>query len=84
MRKTLTSKDYALFLALLKEGRLKAGISQKELAEKLNATQSFISKCERGERRIDVLELRIWCDALGLNLSSFIANLDKELSGEKT
>jgi transcriptional regulator with XRE-family HTH domain len=84
MLKTLLSKDYAVFLAVLKDARLKAGLSQEDVAEKIGETQSFISKCERGERRIDVLELRIWCDALGINLSSFIANLDKNLLGDKS
>ena len=84
MLKTLVSKDYSLFLALLKDARLKAGLSQKDIAERIGETQSFVSKCERGERRIDVLELRVWCDAIGLNLSFFIANLEKNLSGEKS
>ncbi len=82
MQKTLVSKNYALFLALLKDARLKAGLSQENIAEKIGETQSFVSKCERGERRIDILELRVWCDALSLNLSSFIATLDKELSSK--
>lgn len=84
MQKTLVSKNYASFLVFLRNARRNAGISQEQLAEKLEVTQSFISKCERGERRIDVIELRIWCEALGITFSSFIANLDKELLGKNS
>jgi hypothetical protein len=45
----------------------------------LNETQTFISKCERGERRIDVIELRTWCHALRADLPIFLKQLDKEL-----
>ncbi|WP_424217994.1 helix-turn-helix domain-containing protein [Thauera humireducens] len=43
-------------------------LTQVELASRLNATQTFISKCERGERRLDIVELKQWCEAIGLSL----------------
>jgi hypothetical protein len=39
-------------------------------------TQSFISKCERGERRIDIIELREFCRAFGMGLADFVAALE--------
>ena len=80
MEKTLVTKDYATFLERLRAERRSRGISQQLLAEKLGESQSFISKCERGERRLDVVELRLWCEALGSNFSSFTAGLELALS----
>lgn len=53
-------------LRLLRKTRRNVGVTQEELATRLDETQTFISKCERGERRIDVIELRKFCEALGI------------------
>lgn len=78
--KTIHSTEYADFLGLLRQFREKQGLTQEQLAERLDATQSFISKCERGERRIDVLELRSFCRAMGVSLASFVAELEQIIS----
>jgi len=51
-------KKYKKILARLKKARQDAGLKQTEVAKKLNRPQSYISKIERGERRIDVAELK--------------------------
>ena len=43
--------------------RIKAGLTQVALAQKLNRAQSFISKVEIGERYVDVIDLLAWCEA---------------------
>lgn len=48
---------YAKLGMLLKQARLDAKLTQMDAAEKLGKTQAYISKCELGERRIDVIEL---------------------------
>lgn len=53
------------FLKFLIAARRAAGITQVELAARLDRPQSFISKVERGERRIDVIEFCQVADALG-------------------
>ncbi|WP_229422856.1 helix-turn-helix domain-containing protein [Pseudoduganella umbonata] len=58
-------------LRLLREERLAAGLSQEQLATRLQVTQVFVSKCERGQRRIDPVELRTWCMALGTTGARF-------------
>jgi len=83
MEKTIYSKEYALFLQHLREIRRKAKVTQESLAERLNQTQSFISKCERGERRIDIVELRAFCDALDVSFPSFVAQFDQLLTEKK-
>ncbi len=79
MRKSMFSEDYDRFLSLLREAREDAGVTQQELAERLGTDQSTISKCERGERRIDVIELRRWCRALGTRFQTFITRVDRTL-----
>lgn len=76
MEKSIISKDYILFLAFLKKVRVDAGVTQEQLAKKLKATQSFLSKVERGERRIDFIELRKWLRALGVPLSDFVTGFE--------
>ena len=80
MEKSIHSREYALFLDLLRDTREQAGLTQQCMAAMLNATQTFISKCERGERRLDVVELRLWCAALGVEMSEFVAQFDAACS----
>lgn len=67
VEKSVTSKDYKLFLRDLRHARRLAGLSQVELAKRFKETQIFVSKSERGERQIDVLELRVICKAIGIS-----------------
>jgi len=80
MQKSINSQTYAIFLEHLRETREKAGITQEELAERLGETQSFVSKCERGERRIDIAELREFCIAIDTTLEKFIKLFEKKLN----
>lgn len=82
MEKTVASRGYQVFLDLIREARLHSGLTQIDLAERLGATQSFVSKCERGERRLDILEVRAWCEAMDLSFLKFAQSLDLELSKE--
>lgn len=79
MRKSSHSPEYAKFLEMLKAAREQAGLTQVELAKRLRMTQSDISKCERGERRLDVVELWRWCRALNSTNSGFDGWLDRLL-----
>ncbi|MBI5711440.1 MAG: helix-turn-helix transcriptional regulator [Candidatus Eisenbacteria bacterium] len=49
--------EYRRFLARLRAAREQAGFTQAEVAKRLSRPQSFVSKCEAGERRVDVVEL---------------------------
>lgn len=77
MEKSIHSSEYERFLALLRETRVQSGQTQEDLATKLNATQSLVSKCERGERRLDLVELAAWCSALNVSLTSFVKRFEK-------
>ena len=67
-------------LILLKEIRQKKGIRQVELAAQLDVPQSFISKYESGERRLDILELRQICQLIGVSLDDFIQKMEEKLN----
>jgi len=82
MEKSLYSDGYAIFLRQLRAARKRAGLTQVALAEQLGETQSFISKCERGERRIDVVELRTFCQALAITFTAFASTLDAALGAK--
>lgn len=84
MQKTLISREYRVFLDLLREVRVNAGITQVELAGRLEETQSFVSKCERGERRLDLVEVRSWCRCLDTSFQAFIQNLEGRLQELET
>jgi len=65
MPKSTHHQHYQVFLELLRELRESKGISQGMLAERLGNHQTFVSKVERGERRLDVVEFAEWCEHLG-------------------
>jgi transcriptional regulator with XRE-family HTH domain len=79
MEKSIHSARYAVFLKVLRETRVRAGLTQAQLARKIGETQTFVSKCERGERRIDVVELRTFCQAFGMSFKQFVRVLEKAL-----
>jgi ribosome-binding protein aMBF1 (putative translation factor) len=83
MEKSIYSASYVIFLRVLKRAREDAGLTQTQLAQKIGETQTFISKCERGERRVDVVELRTFCHAFGLNLKEFVAMLERAMNKVK-
>ena len=58
-------QHYQAFLGLLRGLRQDCGMTQAMLADRIGNTQTFVSKVERGERRLDVVEFTEWCEALG-------------------
>jgi DNA-binding XRE family transcriptional regulator len=80
MEKSIFSQNYGVFLQHLRRIRKQAGLTQEQLASRLGQTQSFVSKCERGERRLDLVEVREFCKAIGVSFASFAADFDKKLT----
>jgi transcriptional regulator with XRE-family HTH domain len=66
------SSRYRLFLKLLKEARVAAGMTQVQVAAALGRPQSFVAKCESGERRVDVIELEEFAKLYCRSLSRFL------------
>ena len=71
----LHTPEYEHFLELLKQQRLDKGVSQVELSKRLGQTQQYVSRCEVGERRLDVIEFYQWCEALGVDTSAVFEEL---------
>jgi len=62
----------ARLAALLRKARLDANLTQLQLAEKIKQTQSYVSKYEHGEQRLDLIELEAVCTATGISLTEFV------------
>ena len=78
--KGITDEAQEKLHELLRVLRAEAGMTQAELAARLGVPQSVISKYESGERRLDILELRQVCKALGIGLADFVRRLEGEVS----
>lgn len=72
MAKTIYSKDHKFITEQLKKARIDAGFDQEKVAELLGKTQSYISKIEAGQRRIDVVQLKEFAKAYKKPLDYFI------------
>jgi transcriptional regulator with XRE-family HTH domain len=79
MEKTIYTREYATVLRLLKEARANARVTQVELARALKLTQSQVSKIERGDTRLDVVQLRAMCRVYRLSLVEFAKRLERTL-----
>lgn len=83
MDKSVHSKQYEILLELLVARRKAANTTQLQLSERLEMTQSAYSKLERGELRIDVVQLRAILVELGVPLLEFIADFEKQVAQQK-
>jgi len=70
------TQQYRRFRALLIQARKAAGLTQVALAARLERPQSFVSKVERGERRLDVIEFLEVARVLRLDVVTFLSKLD--------
>ena len=66
------SPRYREFMERLRSARHDAGLTQEEVARTLEKPQSFVSKCEAGERRVDVVELERFAQIYGRPISYFL------------
>ena len=72
MGKSVHSEDYEKIIKRLKEARLDVGLSQQDIADKLGKPQSYVSKIESGERRLDVAEIKKFASLYKKDISFFI------------
>lgn len=56
----------------MREIREEAGLTQSVVAKRIGQTQSYVSKYEKGEQRLDLLELEAVCEAIGIPLTEFV------------
>jgi len=77
MKKSIYSEQQERLIKLLRQIRIEKKFTQIDLAKELNQPQSFVSKYESGERRIDLVELKMICNKLGISLVDFIKRFEK-------
>jgi len=76
MGKNLWTPRQERLQSLLRSLRKESGLTQVELAQKLECPQSYVSKYESGERRLDILELQDICISCGTTLANFSKRLE--------
>lgn len=81
MTSNLNSPEYLLLRKMLQRERLVSGLTQEDVATDLGRAQSFVSKYEQGERRLDIVDFIRLCEVLSTNPSTLIRELRKELKG---
>ena len=79
MEKSIFTAEQHALQEVLRQLRLGAGLRQEDLASLLNEPQSFVSKYESGERRLDLIELRQVCQALGVTLPELVNRFEEHL-----
>ena len=78
MTASVFTKKYERFWQLLQKCRIDKGYTQEHVASLLNRPQSFVSKYESGERRLDVIEFLEVAEILNIDLSSFLQEFQKK------
>jgi transcriptional regulator with XRE-family HTH domain len=81
--RTIYSRGQEKLIALLRQLRVDAELRQVDLAKGLRRPQSVVSKCEIGERGLDLIELREVCAALGVPLAEFVRKFEESLPRAK-
>ncbi len=79
MLKSLHSRQNDVFLRMLRSKREAQRLRQLDLAIRLGRGQATVSKVERGTRRLDIVELWAWLNALEIDFVTFTTELDQEL-----
>lgn len=82
MSRSVFSEPYEALLRALIEGRRSAGFRQIDLADRLGKPQSFISKFETGERRLDIVEFLVIAKTIGLDPHALIDRISANISSD--
>jgi ribosome-binding protein aMBF1 (putative translation factor) len=79
MKKRIYIAQRDRLVNLLREMRVEAGLTQVDLAARIEKDQAYVSRYESGQRRLDMLEVREICQAIGITLEEFVKKLEKAL-----
>jgi transcriptional regulator with XRE-family HTH domain len=78
---SIYSSDYRRIISLLVKARIRAEVTQQELADRLERPQSFVSKFERAERRLDIAEFLGVCRLIGVDPYKLLRRVEREGKG---
>ena len=84
MPKSVHTREHKAFVAVFRELRKEAGMTQVQLARRSGENQAKISNIERGERRVDIVELRNLCLGLNTTLHEFVKRFEARLRRRRT
>lgn len=79
MKKKIYLAQRDRLVTLLREMRIEAGLTQADLAARIEKDQAYVSRYESGQRRLDVLEVREICQVVGVTLGEFVKRLESAL-----
>jgi transcriptional regulator with XRE-family HTH domain len=79
MKKRIYLAQRGRLVSLLREMRIGAGLTQVDLAARIEKDQAYVSRYESGQRRLDVLEVREICQVVGVTLEEFAKRLESVL-----
>lgn len=72
MGRTIRTKEYALFIERMKKARIESGLRQIDVAKKMKRPQSYISRVESGEYRLDILEVKKFAGLYKKSIEHFV------------
>lgn len=72
MGRTIRTKEYAVFIERMRKARLESGLRQVDVAKKMKRPQSYISRVESGEYRLDILEVKAFARLYGKSIEYFV------------
>lgn len=86
MSRTLRSPLHLALMKVLRETRLEAGLTQADLAKRMDRPQSFVAKIEVGERQLGVVEFVSYAESLGVTPPELLARIisDRQSEGAVT
>ncbi len=82
MPRPIYSAPYVALAGAIIEMRQAAGLKQSELAERLGKPQSYVSKVERGERRLDVVEFVSFVSAMNGSFEQILERVASAMRGD--
>ena len=80
LRLSIHAPEHIWLRQLFIQRRLQLGLSQRALAERLNVIHSFIGKVETGDRRLDILEFILYCQALELSAETVLQQIQQRFA----
>lgn len=72
MKKSIHTREYAYFVERLRRARLESGLTQVQVAKKLQRPQSHVSNVESGQQRVDIIELKRFAKIYGKTIAYFV------------
>ncbi len=75
MPKQIYTSEYQQFLVRLRAARKRAELTQSEVAQRLGKPQSYVSKCESGERRVDAVEVAAFARLYGVSVEELVSSM---------